>query len=384
MNQDLGLRILSQIMQWSDERARQEFEWLRLMARWKYDGYSDFLAGVRFIESLAAWLQQFSPEERETAYRFVRNGIVYISLPEIHHLVNLFYPRDVERRLLDIIAAKLGIQKYRIWALPEARAEFERLRRKTLFMALSDGARIDALRHANVGILTNEQLVIATQVDTEKWEDLLDNLRGELNDPGAQFALVYLIDDFIGTGTSFIRYDDEKQEWKGKMMRFLKSVQQVANAGNAPFEKSYTVCVHYYIASHRAASTISEQVNKAKATLVPEEAFSEVHFSFGMVLPHTLPVDSDEVGNAEFIKLTKKYYDPKLRTKHTDVGGVTHLGLGYGGCALPVVLEHNTPNNSISLLWAETDGGMRDGGLVAPAMRPLFRRRQRFWEGFIQ
>jgi hypothetical protein len=33
MNQDLGLKILSQIMAWSDDRAREEFGWLRLMAR---------------------------------------------------------------------------------------------------------------------------------------------------------------------------------------------------------------------------------------------------------------------------------------------------------------------------------------------------------------
>ena len=37
-------------MAWSDDRARTEFAWLRLMARFKYDDYSDFLAGVRFIE----------------------------------------------------------------------------------------------------------------------------------------------------------------------------------------------------------------------------------------------------------------------------------------------------------------------------------------------
>ena len=42
MNQDLGLKILGQIMSWSDDRAREEFRWLRLMARLKYDGYRDF------------------------------------------------------------------------------------------------------------------------------------------------------------------------------------------------------------------------------------------------------------------------------------------------------------------------------------------------------
>ena len=38
------------------------------MARLKCDGYRDFQAGMRFIESLATWLQQFEPHEEETAY----------------------------------------------------------------------------------------------------------------------------------------------------------------------------------------------------------------------------------------------------------------------------------------------------------------------------
>jgi hypothetical protein len=45
---------------------------------------------------------------------------------------------------------------------------------------------------------------------------------------------------------------------------------------------------------------------------------------------------------------------------------------GFAKTGLFLVLEHNTPNNSIALLWAEADGDS-----PAPPMRPLFRRRQR-------
>ena len=103
---------------------------------------------------------------------------------------------------------------------------------------------------------------------------------------------------------------------------------------------------------------------------------SGVRFTFGTILPEELPIDAVAGRYDEFLKLTRSYYDPIIRTRHTDVGGVTHLGLGYGGCALPLVLDHNTPNNAVALLWAETDGGDR-GGVNALAMRPLFRRRQR-------
>ena len=138
MNQDLGLKILGQIMNWSDDRAREEFRWLRLLARLKYDGYRDFQAGMRFIESLATWLQQFKTDERETAYSFARRTLVYIGPSEMQRLVEQFYPGTVRDRLVRTVAAERSIPTYRLLANAGARAAVERLRRQTLFMGLSD------------------------------------------------------------------------------------------------------------------------------------------------------------------------------------------------------------------------------------------------------
>ncbi len=60
-------------MDWNEETATREYAWLRLIARLKFDGYRDYLAGVRFAESLAGWLSQFEPSHREAAYAFVKN-----------------------------------------------------------------------------------------------------------------------------------------------------------------------------------------------------------------------------------------------------------------------------------------------------------------------
>ena len=379
MNQDLGLRILSRIMNWTDDRAREEFAWLKLMARLKFDGYRDFQAGMRFIESLATWLQQFKPHERQTAYAFVRSSLVYIGPSELQRLVEQFYPRFVRDRLVRMVAAEHGISPYRVLIDPNGLAARERLHRQTLFMGLSDGARIDTIRHANSGVLGNEQFVQGTQVDTEKWRDLLDNLRKDLDDPNARFRIVYLVDDFAGTGSSFLRFDDKAAKWKGKVVRFKDSVIGANGKldGDKLFEDGWVLCVHHYVASSAAAEGIQERLNKyAVSGDFPEDWVGATYATFGVVLPHDLPININGEHHEDFIELTRTYYDPVLRTKHTDVGGVTHLGLGYGGCALPLVLEHNTPNNSVALLWAETDGGIRDG-VPTPAMRPLFRRRQR-------
>ena len=379
MNQDLGLKILSRIMKWDDSRARKEFAWLKLMARLKYDGYRDFQAGMRFIESFVTWLQQFKQVERETAYAFVRHSLIYIGPSEMQRLVEQFYPRFVRDRLVRIVATEHGVPPHRVLIDPMGSAAIERLRRQTLFMGLSDGARVDTIRHANSGVLSNEQFVQGTQVDTEKWRDLLDSLRKDLADPDARFRIVYLVDDFAGTGTSFFRFDDKAAKWKGKLVRFKHSVNGASRAFDSDqlFDDDWVLCVHHYVASSYAAGAIKERLQQAAdIDKYPDGWARATHPTVGMLLPYDLPINVDLENHKDFIELTRIYYDSAIRTKHTDVGGVTHLGLGYGGCALPLVLEHNTPNNSVALLWAETDGDDR-GSVSVPAMRPLFRRRQR-------
>ena len=375
MNQNLGLKILGQIMDWDDERARVEFDWIRLMARLKYDGYRDFQAGMRFVESLATWLQQFNSSDRVTAYHFVRKTLVYIGPSEMRRLVEQFFPRIVHDCLIRVVASDQNIPTYRV--LTDARRELDRLRRQTLFMGLSDGARIDVLRQSNAGRLTNEQFVVATQVDTEKWKDLVENLGEDLQDSGARFRLVYLVDDFAGTGMSFIRCKDENGEekiWAGKLKRFYESVKAALDGmgEGSIFERDWELRIHYYVASAQAKRFIDERVKEWQDSLDIKDRPKTISPSFGTVLPDNMPLDSNDA----FKNLSQTYYDPIIQTKHTEIGGVSHQGLGFGGCALPLVLEHNTPNNSVALLWAETSGSIRDGKSVH-AMRPLFRRRQR-------
>ena len=375
MNQDLALRVLGDIMGWSDEQARTEFRWLRLMARLKYDSYRDYQAGMRFIESLVMWLQQFNSDERITAYDFVRRALIYIGPGEMNRLVELFYPRFVHAQIVRLVAAEHRIPCYRVLVDNEAQKAIERLKRQTLFMGLSDGARIDTIRHVNAGRLGNEQFVGGIQVDTEKWEDLQGNLRQDLKDDSAKFRLVYLIDDFTASGSTFLR-EDEQKSWKGKLVRFQESVTTAIDSLGSIFESNWSLCVHHYIASYDAEKVIQKRLSAAQEFLMRPEWAKEISASFSTVLPVDLPLDSEASRYNDFISLAHKYYDSEIETKHTRVGGVSNMSLGFAGCALPVVLEHNTPNNSVALLWAETAGGYRDG-VTVPAMRPLFRRRQR-------
>jgi hypothetical protein len=362
MRQELALRVLSQIMNWDTEKVREEWRWLSVMSRLKYDSYRDFLAGARFIESLVHWLQQFASSDREAAYKFVRRHLAYFSEGELRHLVEQFYPETVCWHILSLIRDKHGLQKWEILRNAQAKADFERLRRSTLFLGLSDGARMDVLRRANVGRIGNEQVVATYYIDQEKWDSLLSDLRKETGDPEARFTLLYLIDDFVGSGRTLLR--KEETGWTGKLLKVWRNIEAYIQTH---FNKEWSLHIHHYIGTTQGRDHIDEQLTLLKQE--GHEGFSQVpKLTFGLLLDSSAFQTN---GFGAFDGLIERYYDPNVMTKHLEIGGkdVKH---GFAHCCLPVVLEHNTPNNSVGLLWAESK--YPSGG---HAMRPLFRRRER-------
>jgi hypothetical protein len=365
VNRELGLKILAKLLDWPDSRAREEYRWLRVMSYLKYDGYQDFVAGKRFIESLISWLKQFqTPAEREAAYMFVRERLVYFGPAEIQHLVRLTYPEVIRRHLVKAIADAHDIAPHEVWTVRAAREALRQLRRQTLFVGLSDGARIDIFRRANVGILSNEQIVAMPQFDEMKWADLLADLRREMDDDTVRFAQVILLDDFVASGKSLLR--PKNAAWKGKLVRFHENV--VRN-GSEALEPSWRLLVHHYIAAAEGKVRVELAAAQRGADTAAGPWFPSVEFSYTTVLPPALKLDPTR--DAAFLDLVDRYYDPAIEDEHTGVGGDS-AKLGFADGGLPLVLEHNTPNNSVALLWEESEGA---GG--AHRMRPLFRRRKR-------
>ncbi|XHH29712.1 hypothetical protein WIW49_02510 [Xanthomonas euroxanthea] len=317
---------------------------------------------MRFLESLAAWLQQFKQEDRETAYDFVRNNLVYISAAERERLVALLYPREIYPRLLKAAAEVLGIDSWFILASRESRDELARQRRATLFLALSDGARLDNFRHMHPD-LSNEQIVVGVQLAVDKWQDLMKELRSDLDDENARFQRVVLVDDFTASGTSLIRFEPDK--WKGKLQRFYSSVGGEASGLLA---SGHQLIVHHHLGTAQASKHLHEMVPKYLAENcsnleVPPGSHA---ITFGHLYEDVAVTDE------AFLDLATRHFDSSLLTKHTSKGGSSRFWLGYAECRLPIVLDHNTPNNSFPILWAKTAGA--EGGV---AMHPLFRRRQR-------
>ncbi len=367
MKTNTALRLLGAVMEWTDEEAREEFRWMDLMARLKYDDYREFLAGMRFLESLVAWLQQFEPADRAAAYAFVRKRLVFVSAAERQRLVELLYPRVVWPVLVQSAMEVTGAKSWQVLVDGAVQTHMEQDRRSTLFLALSDGARLDAFRHANAGRISNEQVVVTVEPSADKCKDLLKELRKDVNQADATFRRIVLVDDFTASGTSLLR--EESGEWKGKLPKFLAAIHRETLVGH-----SFELLVHHLIGTPKARDHLVAKLVQFRAD-DPEswrKVSNTVEPSFGLLYPPDLPIDAS--GDADFFALTNTYYDAGIETNHTLKGGTQHLGLGYARCALPLVLDHNTPNNSVALLWAETEDAKYKGPRV---MRPLFRRRQR-------
>ena len=177
---------------------------------------------------------------------------------------------------------------------------------------------------------------------------------------------MYLIDDFIASGTTALRQEDAG--WTGKLSRFWEDAEKDGVLATH-FEAGWTLCVHHYIATHLAYSNVRERDAQVRKFRGKGKWFEAVEFTSGMQLQPDFPLKPDDI--PEFAQVIQNYYDDVIETPPMKKGG-DNARFGFAQCALPLVLEHNTPNNSIALLWAETPGA--NG---RHSMRPLFRRRNR-------
>ncbi len=102
-----------------------------------------------------------------------------------------------------------------------------------------------------------------------------------------------------------------------------------------------------------------------------------------MLLPLDLRFGSVDAGGAvtatkpadePYVSLCGTYYDGQLFTRlkvHCKEAGKSDMRYGYANCALPLILDRNTPNSAIPIPWAEANGKLR------LPMRALLLRRDR-------
>jgi hypothetical protein len=365
MKHELAFNLIGNLLKWSDADYAKEFRELQLMIDHKYDSYQGFQPATRFHVALLNWLSQFpSEDQRRVAYRFVKDRLVFVSQREMHHLVSLLMP-IADRIARTRVAAELDIPLYATHLDAGAAARLDLLRRRTLYVGLSDGARIDVFRRYNEGKVSNEQVVAFSEISEEKWLDLQDELKASLAQQNLAhekpwFEAVCLVDDFSGSGSSLIRYDEEAKKWKGKIEKFyLANAKRIGNA----LSTDCVIHVHHHLASEQARRQIEADITRFEV----ENSKFKFTTSFSYVLPADIVI-GDAYADAALVALIRSCYDPGIEDKHTR----KDIWYGYKQCGLPLVLEHNTPNNSVALLWAESKPSA-----TPHQIKPLFARRKR-------
>ena len=69
MKETLAEKLLAKVLGWEPPEMAKERPRLQAMASFKYDTYEQFSPGLRFVESLALWLNQFEAARSEDGLR---------------------------------------------------------------------------------------------------------------------------------------------------------------------------------------------------------------------------------------------------------------------------------------------------------------------------
>ena len=351
MNDIISERILIKMMNWDHKRVSEERSNLEIMARYKYDSYKGFSPGMRFLESLVLWLQQFETlDERNAAFDFLKRRLIFCSHPEMEQLVSMTFQDCIKPMLLEQVAKVKGYPEYYAPKLSKS-IEFSTLLRRSLFLGLSDGARLDIFRRSNRKYISHEQIYPLYDISDTKSGDFIDKLRKDLKekigkDPEenvCNFKNLFLLDDFTGSGKTYLR--KKNGGFEGKLFKLFERITTDTNPLSQMLDKDLMIYIIIYIATADAIAHLSS---------LAKELFNNTEYECKLrciqYLSNDIKVDAKET---EFIKLIDKYYDPKLETTATKVGGGGDIKLGFSNSALPLILDHNTPNNSIALLWSE-------------------------------
>jgi hypothetical protein len=345
MRNQLAEKLLIKIMKWSPQTTMKERPLLQALSNFKYDEYQQFSSGTRFIESLVKWLRQFkSIDQRQIAYDFIKDHLIFISQDQMVYLVNLTFTLRINPHLIKKCADE-SVNEYQVSKIVASNV-YKEVRRRSLFIGLSDGARMDQLRRS--AQLSNEQVILTYEIGQAKAQGLIKDLETEKY-PG-HFISFFLIDDFTASGTSYFRI--EEQDWKGKIWKTLNSL--LVRGGDlfelANHTESVEIHIMFYIATKAAMEILEDRI-----FLWQEQ--KKINFNFTIEAVQIIDDDVREntIASSKFIDLAKEYLDSSIVDNHFKKAKHDNPHLGYGECGLPLVLVHNTPNNSLPVLWLPDD-----------------------------
>jgi hypothetical protein len=184
-----------------------------------------------------------------------------------------------------------------------------------------------------------------------------------------KFNSIFLIDDFTASGKSYFRLENGKPA--GKIYKFLTALfkeeikkeernteekEQENNVYKTLMDTNEHLNIHivFYIATRDALDTIKEALNIFLDTLNNK---NKLTCSVDAVQVIEKQISENVQNQTDFINLIsrEKYFDKSIIDGHYTKGKHDKPYLGFNECALPIILNHNTPNNSLPILWFSED-----------------------------
>ena len=364
MNDNLAVSLLAKVAKWDDKRLSRELPKLSFMARTKYDSYSQFDPGFRFMSSFAQWMSQFDKEDVEIIYSALNEHLTFISSEQIKYLVDLMYSSKIKPFIRELSASKAGLSKYQLKKIENSQ-EYKIQKRLSLVVGLSDGSHIDILRRT--AGFSNEQVLPMYYPNQEKLQDMYDELHKDNLLKGTNrnlFESLFLVDDFTASGTSFARKEDK---FKGKIIKILKGLKpkETSSEGESGDESNIElsdlfvrdrikVNALFCVATEEAIGNINREVCNY---LLDNDMNDLIQFNVDCVqLIKTEEIDliKSHPGLKSVLKKDKYYDWSSILTDSYRKGKHDEPYWGFNECGLLLVLSHNTPNNTMPVIWENT------------------------------
>ena len=365
MNSNLANQLLASIMKWDAQTLASERAALEFMGSMKYDAYDRYMPGMRFMSSLVQWMNGIEEEDRDEAYKFIKEKLVFISSTQMNYLVDLLYDSKIRPILLDMATTETGMPSYKR-SSNVVHNRFEIEKRSALVVGLSDGAHTDILRRS--AGFSNEQVLTNYYPDGKKLKDMLDELRKDDKLKSIEkpyFRRIFLIDDFTASGKSFIRYDESDGKYHGKLKKIIdelctrgyvekgQKIEHLSYLLNP--EQKIQIDILFSIATEKAKTSIKDNLDDYLKSVGWQD---KVEFNIHIVQLLEDKLSNDIKSDNNLVRVLKKdkhFVEECVISKSYKVGKNDSPWLGFDECALPVVLAHNTPNNSLPIIWQDAE-----------------------------
>ena len=363
MNDNLAVSLLAKVTEWDDKRLSKELPKLSFMARTKYDSYSQFDPGYRFISSFAQWMSQFDKEDVETIYSAFNKHLTFISSEQIKYLVDLMYSSKIKPFIRDLAASRSGLSRYQLNKIENSQ-EYKIQKRLSLVVGLSDGSHVDILRRTSG--FSNEQVLPMYYPNQEKLQDMYDELHNDSLLKGTNrnlFESLFLVDDFTASGTSFARKEDK---FKGKIIKILKGLKpkEADMEGEATDESKelsdlfvkdkIKVNALFCVATEDAISNISCEVGNYLSDNGMNDLIEFTVDCVQLIKTEEINLIKSHLGLKNVLRKDKYYDWSAILTDSYRKGKHDEPYWGFNECGLLLVLSHNTPNNTLPVIWEDT------------------------------